>query len=306
MAITLDQPEIFGDTSGVLGGRDHAENQVLTLGISEGFGTLIGDASLIRGRASGGNDTLTSGTLGPNVVIGDAITITDRGRGGDDHVLAMSHGGCIALGDALMLNERARGGNDSVEASANSDVIAYGDAETMSGSAKGGNDMVTGRSSFGNVQVYGDAQTLSGSAAGGNDTLIVGIAFPGQGTQMYGDGAELLDRSKGGNDVLISAQSVNDRMWGDAAVVAPTAKTGADTFIFGPFNGRDTILDFQSGKDHIQLRDFGFTSFDDVASHLQSTSDGAVIAFDTMSFGVQDSILVVGVAQLGASDFILS
>jgi hypothetical protein len=31
-----------------------------------------------------------------------------------------------------------------------------------------------------------------------------------------------------------------------------------------------------------------------------------VIAFDTMSFGVQDSILVVGVAQLGASDFILS
>ena len=33
---------------------------------------------------------------------------------------------------------------------------------------------------------------------------------------------------------------------------------------------------------------------------------GAVIAFDTMSFGVQDSILVVGVAQLGASDFILS
>jgi hypothetical protein len=245
-------------TSGVLGGRDHAENQVLTLGISEGFGTLIGDASLIRGRASGGNDTLTSGTLGPNVVIGDAITITDRGRGrrrscpGDVPRRLHRFGGC-----AHAQRARARRQRQRRRPSANSDVIAYGDAETMSGSAKGGNDMVTGRSSFWEcpgLRRCPNAERLRGRRQRYADRRH--RVFRWQGTQMYGDGADLLDRSKGGNDVADQCPGrSNDRMWGDAAVVAPTAKTGADTFIFGPFNGRDTILGLsQSGKDHIQLR----------------------------------------------------
>ena len=52
-------------------------------------------------------------------------------------------------------------------------------------------------------------------------------------------------------------------------------------------------MDFQPHKDHVELKGFGFATFDDIASHVQYTPDGALIAFDTTSYGRQDTILVV-------------
>jgi Ca2+-binding RTX toxin-like protein len=170
---------------------------------------------------------------------------------------------------------------------------------TMTDHARGGNDVVTGYANdsvSGIAALYGDAKSLTGFAIGGNDKVI---ATSGS-TQMYGDGAELLDHSKGGDDTLISGTG-NDQMWGDAAVVAPTAQTGADTFVFSPPNGHDTINDFQPGKDHIELDGFGFGSFNDVANDIQYNANGALITFDP-----NDSIVVVGVNHLNASDFILA
>jgi hypothetical protein len=192
------------------------------------------------------------------------------------------------------------GGNDTVEAYSLFFSNAFGDAITMMDRAHGGNDIVSGASVFTN-RLYGDAQTLSGFSIGGNDTVIA-RSMPGLSgnTAMYGDGAEILDRAKGGNDTLISGAN-SEQMWGDAATVAPTARTGADTFVFLPPNGHDTIADFERGKDHIDLRAFGFSSFNDVASHIEDTQNGALISFDA-----NDSILVVGVHQLSASDFILA
>jgi Ca2+-binding RTX toxin-like protein len=126
------------------------------------------------------------------------------------------------------------------------------------------------------------------------------LIAPDTGSTMYGDGAALLDHAKGGNDTLISGKG-NDRMWGDAATVAPTAQTGADTFVFSPPNGQDQIMDFQPGQDHIELKGFGFNNFNDVASHIQDTPNGALITFDA-----NDSVLIVGVHHLSASDFLLA
>src|SRR5262245_40874042 len=106
MSITLNQPMIFGDTGGNLGARAHAANQTMILGSPEGTGTLVGDVLSIAERASGGDDTLSSGTPGPNVVIGDALTITDRGHGGNDRISASSHGTAFGLGDALTLSDK--------------------------------------------------------------------------------------------------------------------------------------------------------------------------------------------------------
>jgi len=186
-------------------------------------------------------------------------------------------------------------GNDSVTAYSLYVSTASGDAITMTDHAKGGNDIVSGASVYA-CYLYGDAQSLSGFSIGGNDT-VQGLSGN---TAMYGDGAELLDRAKGGNDTLISGP-YGEHMWGDAATIARTAQTGADIFVFSPPNGQDTIHDFERGKDHIDLKAFGFGGFNDLASHIQDTQDGALIVFDA-----NDSILVLGVHHLSAGDFILA
>jgi hypothetical protein len=306
MSITLYQPITFGDTSGDLGGHAHAAAQIISIGT--GPQTLVGDSHALAGYAVGGGDTLAAGGMAPIIVVGDALTITGHARGGDDDVTGSTESLPTAFGDAVTLNGHARGGNDSVSAIGGSfgpmSGTAYGDSERITGHASGGDDVVTvGLAGT----AYGDAQSLSGHAIGGDDTFIGSLGImPGGTAQMYGDGAELLGHSKGGNDTLISGEATNDQMWGDAAVVASLAKTGADTLVFSPHNGQDAIMDFQPDKDHIELKGFNFTTFDDVASHVQYTSDGALIAFDTTSYGVQDTILVVGVNQLSANDFILS
>jgi hypothetical protein len=308
MSIALYQPITFGDTSGNLANNALAAAQTISIDTNTGPQTLVGDALTLAGHAVGGGDTLSAGGMAPTIIIGDAVTIIGRARGGDDDVTAGTEAMPTAFGDAVTLSGHARGGNDSVSAIGGSfgpmSGTAYGDSETITGHASGGDDVVTvGLAGT----AYGDAQTLSGHAIGGDDTFIGSLGImPGGTAQMYGDGAELLGHSRGGNDTLKSGEATNDQMWGDAAVVARSAITGADTFVFSPHNGQDTIMDFRHNKDHIELKGFGFATFDDVASHVQYTPDGALIAFDSTSYGVQDTILVVGVAQLSANDFILS
>ena len=309
MAITLFNPIVFGDTSGSLGGRAHASAQSVSINTNLGPETFVGDANALQGRAVGGNDVLNSGGLAPIVLIGDAILISGRARGGDDDVHATSEPPPAALGDAVTMSGRAQGGDDNVYAVGGSfgpaGGPAYGDAELITGRARGGDDVVTGGI------MYGDAQTLQGFAVGGNDTLIAFDApLPVASPLMYGDGAELLGRARGGDDTLISGSGSNDQMWGDALLVASSAKTGADRFVFSPHNGLDTIKDFQPGQDIIDLRNFGFTGFNDVASLIQYTSDGALITFETIAYydplQSHDFILVAGINQLSASDFVLA
>ena len=52
--------------------------------------------------------------------------------------------------------------------------------------------------------------------------------------------------------VLVSGHA-NDSMWGNAVVTGPNITPGHNTFVFAPFNGNDTINDFHSGLDHIDL-----------------------------------------------------
>ena len=270
MSIALDEPIIFGDSSGDLGGYARARGQTLSLPGDIPNRTLIGDSHGLSGHAIGGNDVLSSTAFNTTIVIGDAVTIGGRARGGADHVVAVGRGTATAVGDAVTMNGHAQGGSDSVNVNTDyGPAIAYGDAQTMSDHAFGGNDVVMGSSTHGEIDLYGDAETLSGYAAGGNDRLISG--------------------------------SGNERMWGDAANVAASAHTGADTFVFSPLNGHDTIMDFQTGKDHIDLSNYEFASFQDVAGDIQYTPDGALIAFDA-----NDSVLVSGVHHLAATDFILA
>ena len=64
---------------------------------------------------------------------------------------------------------------------------------------------------------------------------------------------EALGFASGGGNTLTAGQGSNDTMWGGAAVVSPTATIRANTFIFNQGIGHDTIMDFRSGMDHIDL-----------------------------------------------------
>jgi Ca2+-binding RTX toxin-like protein len=128
--------------------------------------------------------------------------------------------------------------------------------------------------------------------------MSVGGPFPGPAMTMYGDGASLLDHATGGNNTLISG-AANDIMWGDAATVSPTATTGPNLFVFSPPNGNDSIMDFKPGLDHIELKAYGFTSFNSVADLITNTAQGALITFDA-----NDSILVANDHHLTSGDFI--
>ena len=300
--IELYQPIIFGDPEQD-GGRQRFAGQTLSIHLPDpgATQTVVGDAFALTGMAIGGSDTLACFAFTASVVIGDAVTLAGRARGGHDNVIATSSISAFALGDAVLLKGRSSGGDDSVDVRGDG-ATAYGDAYEMNGRSRGGDDIVTG-AAFPLVatQLFGDAQTLADFALGGNDTLFAIVQGSGPGTMMFGDGAELLDRTRGGNDTLVSAANGNETMWGDAAVVAPTAHTGADTFVFLPSNGKDTIMDFEPGNDKIELNGFGFDELSDFTDAITYTEQGAVIALDDAN-----SILVVGVTGLGASDFILS
>ena len=80
-----------------------------------------------------------------------------------------------------------------------------------------------------------------------------------------------------------------------------TGGDGADTFVFNQDSGRDTITDFTTGTDKIDLSAFtGITSFDDLCTW--QSSDGAVIY---LGFDGGGKITLEGVSldDLSASDF---
>jgi len=329
MAILLPTPIIYGDSPDDLAGRDRGGAESLT-----GSGTVIGDANALSGHAAGGDDTIVVESItGDVVAIGDAVTMTDKATGGDDHLTADANFfAATVAGDAVTLTGHAHGGNDTMTAIGRSSVTLYGDAQVIQDHATGGNDtVIVGASRFGLFgfgdaqtitdhgrggddvvsgqgfgtlpqQLYGDAFTLSGFAIGGNDTVI---GANGGGSQIYGDGHELLGHARSGDDVLVSG-AANDLMWGDALVVAPTAQTGADTFLFDrasePNLGNDTIEDFEPGKDRISLQNYsGVASFGDLATRISDTSAGALITFDATN-----TILVLNDHNLTAGDFVIS
>jgi Ca2+-binding RTX toxin-like protein len=78
-------------------------------------------------------------------------------------------------------------------------------------------------------------------------------------------------------------------------------KTGADTFVFAPNSGTDTIGDFrQSDHDRIDVSAYGFTSLLDMTVSFDGSN--TKIAFDS-----KDSVTLTGfTGTLRASDFVFA
>jgi Ca2+-binding RTX toxin-like protein len=109
--------------------------------------------------------------------------------------------------------------------------------------------------------------------------------------------------ARGGNDTLISGTG-DDNMWGDAKTInGPDVTTGADTFVFKPDSGHDTVWDFrQSDHDKIDVSAYGFHNIGDLG-----ISDNG--ANTTIDLGAGNSVVLIGIAHaslLSAHDFIFA
>jgi Ca2+-binding RTX toxin-like protein len=106
-----------------------------------------------------------------------------------------------------------------------------------------------------------------------------------------------------GNDHLFGGEG-NDQISGDAGDDTLTGGVGNDTFMFNTTTEgveRDTITDFQSGQDVVDLNGVG-ADFN-VMDHLTDTADGATLQTDTGQTIVFEGLHV---ADLHATDFHVS
>ena len=135
----------------------------------------------------------------------------------------------------------------------------------------------------------GDRRDNDIDGGAGNDTLYGG---PGGGDDEMAGGL--------GNDRIFGGQG-NDTLTGGPGDDRLAGGAGADVFVFGPRDGVDTVTDFSSGTDKVDLTAFEIESVEDVT--MMSGDDGVTIDLDDIDGG---SILLVDLTTLPeAGDFLV-
>jgi|LakMenEpi03Aug12_release.lakeMendotaPanAssembly.Ray.scaffolds.fasta_scaffold01730_30 hypothetical protein len=311
--------EIVGDAYDTIGGNATGGNDEIrsAADAAEGDHYIFGDSGLLTESAKGGNDRILWTSGGTADISGDAYLIDGNAIGGNDQFkIANLSGSFNVYGDAVEMYGSTRGGDDLLEGgiiNSNGEweiTQWYGDAILLTDSAMGGRDFIRGMSgsSFsdvGNVNnlIYGDAYDMQGSAIAGNDTLIGGDYAS---NAMWGDtqtaGAEVTL----GNDRLISGAYADDLMWGDALIYSGLG--GADVFVFEANNGVDQIRDFEFGHDKIEIKGItGINGFGDLVVTLAPGVGTGIPDSDSLiDFGSGNTVTVVGVTNLTASDFLFT
>ena len=123
----------------------------------------------------------------------------------------------------------------------------------------------------------------------GDDTLYGG---PGGGDDVMAGGL--------GNDRLFGGQG-NDTLDGGPGDDSLAGGPGADVFVFGPGDGADTVTDFSSGTDKVDLTAFDIESVDDVS--MTVGDEGVTLDLGDIDGG---TILLVGLTTLpDAGDFLV-
>jgi len=138
-----------------------------------------------------------------------------------------------------------------------------------------GNDTLQGGSGDDVVNGGGGDDVLHGNngrdvltGGDGDDRMLGGIGAD----TIFGNSGDDILRGGGGNDIL-------------------SGGAGADIFIFYPTWDADVIVDFESDKDTIELRNFGFSDVDNAL--VMARQDGADVVFE---FSDGDSLKVQNIS----------
>jgi Ca2+-binding RTX toxin-like protein len=137
------------------------------------------------------------------------------------------------------------------------------------------------------TDVAGNVSALSGA----DGVSIVAAAAPA--TTLNGsNGVDTLNGSAG--NFIINAKNGNDTIIGGPGDVLTGGK-GADTFVFNPGFGHDTITDFS----HSQHDILSFNGFNGVQPTVADSTAGL-----TLTFASGDNVLLQGVHSIAASDWV--
>jgi len=261
-------------------------------------------SSVATASVSVGGYHLIQGTAGDDYIVANAEILQGSQRGGND-LIDVKSGADEVWGDARYMFGSSRGGNDIIYGGAGLDELR-GDSLYMTDDTVGGSDEIYGGDGN-DFELYGDAESMDKNSVGGDDRIEGGAGDD----KIAGDAGEARDNARGGDDVIVGGPG-DDQLAGDFEVRWPgsVGLGGADRFIFGVGSGRDTITDFEVGKDIIQiLPGYGFRSFADLQKHIADDADGnAVISLAGTWRGATDQITLRGVSsgELSAADFLFS
>ena len=274
----------------------------------------------------------TGNSLNNDIYGGAGDDVLDGGDGND--YLSGAGGADTLYGGAGIDTLSGGTGNDYLDGGADGDVyLVDSEFDVVAESSGGGNDVVYATS--GSYTLPSDVESLSY-----NGSYPLGSTFTGTGNELdnllygqwgvdtlYGlDGDDEL-RASGGNDTLHGGNGADLLVGGSGA---DTIEGGADADVFriggyesGLGSGADTITDFESGVDIIDLANWdpdiftpgdqaftfiGTSAFSSVAGELRYGSAGSdtIIEGDMDGNGVADfEIVLTGSFALTAADFIL-
>ncbi len=231
-------------------------------------------------RGQGGND-LIFGRKGNDLIRGDDGFDTIHSGTGNDTVNGGNGRDRVFLkeGDDLYQDNGQGGdlGRDTVFAGTGDDTIQGGAGDDLF-TGDTGNDVIYAR--LGNDSVYGGNNFDFIDAGEGNDLV-------------YGGNGQDTIRLGAGDDVYVDTAQT-----GNLGRDTITGGTGADVFVFLDVMSSDTITDFETGTDVLQLEqglwNGGLTAAQVVSTYASVTADG--VLFD---FGAGQSILLSG---LGSTD----
>ena len=194
--------------------------------------------------------------------------------------------------------------NETLTGATGNDIISGGDgSDKLFGLA--GNDTLDGGN--GNDRLFGGDGDDSLIGGAGTDTANYIDATGGVTVSLALAGAQATGGA--GTDTLSGIENLigsvfNDVLTGDTNANILTGGGGADTFVFAAGSGQDTVNDFVSGNDKLDLSAYNFSDF---AAVLASTTDNGS-GYAVIDLGGGNTITLFGVseAQLQAGDVILS
>ena len=276
--------------------------------------TLTGDAghNVLAGRAGadrldGGDGIDTADYSGADT--GVTVSLQNgqgsRGHAEGDTLVNIEHLTGSGFGDILTGDE----GDNVISGGPGNDTLAGGPgADRLDGGA--GIDTADYSDSDRGVIVRMDYDQIQSRHA--EDTLVAIENLIGSAADddLGGDRHDNVIDGGSGNDVLYGVRGDNkliggvgnddligglhadtlmggpgdDRLWGG---------WGADTFVFGPGDGTDTVTDFISGTDKLDLTAFDIESVEEIA--MNTTDDGVTIDLSDIDGG---SILLAGLTTL--------
>ena len=241
-----------------------------------------GQANALTGRdgndllwASSGDDHLTGGP-GADRLVGGAGNDTASFAGSSEGVTVRLHSLSAANGDAqgdsfpytVDVTYTDAGGLEQTE--------TLPDVEHLIGSAH--NDILAGDRRDNDLDGGAGNDTLYGGPGGGDDVMAGGL---GNDRLFGGQGDDTLDGGPG-----------DDRLAGGP---------GADVFVFGPGHGEDTVTDFSSGTDKVDLTAFEIERVEDIT--MTSGDDGVTVDLTDVDGG---TLLLADLTTLPeAGDFLV-